>query len=237
MLTFPLPPHLDPLALAACGVDTPDLVPVLDPEGPWLERETLGAFQELSRRAAQAGFRLRVESGHRPFERQLSIWNRKAQGLLPLLDGAGKPLRRSDLDDSQCLSAILAWSALPGTSRHHWGTDLDLVDEAAIPLGYEVELTPAECAGMFAPMHAWLDERLKRGEACGFRRVFEPGRGRVRPERWHLSYAPAARRYERAFDGRLLPGLYEACGLELKNEVLALLPELIRDYVACYFTP
>ena len=111
------------------------------------------------------------------------------------------------------------------------------MDEAAIPLGYEVELTPAESAGMFAPMHAWLDERLKRGEACGFCRVFEPGRGRVRPERWHLSYAPAARRYEKAFDARLLPKLYEACGLELKKEVLALLPELVRDYVTCYFAP
>jgi len=224
-------------ALSACGLGSPMLVPSGDVGSPLLEPETLEAFNRLAEQALQDGFVLRIESGYRPFSRQLSIWNRKALGQLPLLDGEGAPLERSSLNDAQCLDAILDWSALPGTSRHHWGTDLDVVDAAAIPPGYEVALTPAESDGdgVFAPLHRWLDARFARGEAFGFRRVFEPGRGRVRPERWHLSYAPAARRFEAAFDTRLLPPLFEACGLELREEVLRRLPFILSNYVTCYF--
>lgn len=203
---------------------------------PLLGVETLAAFQQLADAAwKDAGLRLHVESGYRPFTRQLSIWNRKAQGLLPLLNDRGDTLDRNALDDDACVDAILAWSALPGTSRHHWGCDLDVVDAAAIPPGYDVQLTPAECSGIFAPLHTWLDSRITRGEAFGFRRVYQPGRGRVRPEPWHLTYAPAARRFERAFDASMLPTLYEKHGLELRHAVLKRLPTILADYCTCYF--
>jgi hypothetical protein len=236
---FPIPDLLHerfgPAALAACGLETPYLAAVDGTGSPKLNHETLVAFRQLQKKAALAGFDLRVESGHRPFKRQLSIWNRKAEGQLPLLDAQGQLLDRFCLSDAECVEAILNWSALPGTSRHHWGTDLDVVDAAAIPKGYEVQLTPEESDTLFAPLHAWLDERIARGEACGFCRVFEPGRGRVRPERWHLSYAPAARRFEQSFNAELLPELYNACGLELAAEVLKRLPEIVTNYVTCYF--
>lgn len=236
---FPLPDSLHErfgsAALAACGIDTPGLVPVADPQGPWLRSDVLAAFARLGQEATKEGILLRVESGWRPFERQLSIWNRKVLGQLPLLDAHGEPVDRASLDDGACVEMILNWSALPGTSRHHWGTDLDVVDAAAMPPGYEPQLTPAESAGIFAPLHAWLDERIARGESYGFRRVFEPGRGRVRPERWHLTYAPAARECEQAFRSDLLPELYAACGLELASAVRDRLPAILQDYVTCYF--
>ena len=48
---------------------------------------------------------------------------------------------------------------LPGASRHHWGHDVDIYDAAAMPEGYQIQLTPEEVegAGIFAPMHDWLD--------------------------------------------------------------------------------
>lgn len=218
--------------LLACG----QLIATGGEGSPLLGVETLSAFQQLAEAAwKDAGLRLRVESGYRPFARQLSIWNRKAQGLLPLLNDHGDTLDRNVLDDETCVDAILAWSALPGTSRHHWGCDLDVVDAAAIPPGYEVQLTPAECTGIFAPLHAWLDRRIARGEAFGFRRVYQTGRGRVRPEPWHLTYAPAARRFERAFDASKLPALYEEHGLQLRDTVLKRLPAILAEYCTCYF--
>ncbi|MCB9651596.1 MAG: M15 family metallopeptidase [Deltaproteobacteria bacterium] len=63
-----------------------------------------------------------------------------------------------------CLRAILNWSALPGGSRHHWGTEMDVVDLAAVPPDYRVRLLPDEVApgGPFHPLHQWLDENLER---------------------------------------------------------------------------
>ena len=75
---------------------------------------------DLARFAAllkENGFRLRLESAYRPFEKQLSIWNRKARGELALLDEFGKPMQRPQ-DEAELMYAILTWSALPGASRH-----------------------------------------------------------------------------------------------------------------------
>ncbi len=37
--------------------------------------------------------------------------------------------------EAERVAAILVWSALPGASRHHWGTDCDVIDAAALPPG------------------------------------------------------------------------------------------------------
>ena len=58
-------------------------------EGYPLDKEILPFYNKLNESLARDGFRLRLESAFRPFERQLSIWNRKAAGELKLLDAAG----------------------------------------------------------------------------------------------------------------------------------------------------
>ena len=100
----------------------------------------------------------------------------------------------ASLSAEQQLHAILRFSAIPGTSRHHWGTDLDVFDAAALPQDYQLQLSPQEVApgGMFDPLHCWLDQRMAAGEVHGFFRPYGQDRGGVAPERWHLSYAPMA---------------------------------------------
>ena len=90
---------------------------------------------------------------------------------------------------------MLRFSALPGASRHHWGSDIDVFDAAAVPEGYRPKLDNAEVAddGVFGPLHRWLDERIAAGGSRGFFRPYDLDRGGTAPERWHLSYAPAAR--------------------------------------------
>jgi hypothetical protein len=149
------------------AVDSSDFVNI---DGYVVDRQIVESLNKLKESLSGAGFALRIESAYRPFERQLSIWNRKARGELKLLNAEGLPMERPK-DEEQLMYAILTWSALPGASRHHLGTDLDVVDGNACPEGYEVELTPAECDGLFRPFHEKLSELIGAAESFGFDRV------------------------------------------------------------------
>lgn len=166
------------------------------PSGHRLLPEVADAFARLQQRAAVAGFELQVASSYRDFHRQLSIWNGKARGERAVHDDAGAAVDMAALPAEQQALAILRFSALPGTSRHHWGTDLDVYDAAAVPADYQVGLTPQEVApgGVFDAFHCWLDERIAADESDGFFRPYNEDRGGVAAERWHLSYAPLAQR-------------------------------------------
>lgn len=162
-----------------------------------VHRDILPDWQRLQDAASAAGFSVVAASGYRDFERQRQIWNGKAAGTRPVLDRAGEPLDIHALPPREQLMAILRWSAIPGCSRHHWGTDLDVYDAAAIPADYRVQLTAAECepGGPFYPFHHWLDTYLQ-DPAAGFFRPYAEDRGGIAPERWHLSHAPTAARYD-----------------------------------------
>ena len=132
-----------------------------------LHAHVVAPFLNL-RRAAQAdGFELTPQSSFRDFSRQLTIWNGKFSGERPMVDASGQPLDVRGLSASDRGEAILLWSALPGASRHHWGTDVDLIDARAAPPGYRVGLTPEEFApgGPFAPLGEWLEANAARDVA------------------------------------------------------------------------
>ena len=65
-------------------------------------------------------------------------------GTRPILDDHGEAKNPRDLTPSELLESILRWSALPGFSRHHWGTDFDIYDKSTLPHGYQVQLVPEE---------------------------------------------------------------------------------------------
>ena len=155
-----------------------------------LHPEAAAAFLGLRAQARRSGIDLRPSSSFRDFERQLRIWNEKYHGRRPLLDAAGRVLDRAQLDDEQTVQAILLWSALPGASRHHWGTEVDVFDRAAMPVG-QPHLVPAEFApgGIFEKLGAWLPRHCAD---FGFFLPYDLDRGGVQPEPWHLSYAPVS---------------------------------------------
>src|SRR5262249_52799990 len=102
-----------------------------------LHPETARAFVALSAAAREAGLGPAAASGFRDFDRQRAIWNDKYAGRRPLLDRSGLPLDPRVMTDPEIVEAILHWSALPGASRHHWGTEIDVIDRAALPPGQE----------------------------------------------------------------------------------------------------
>lgn len=205
------------------------------PCGQRLQREAAAAFAALQRDARAAGFDLAAASAFRSFGRQLAIWNGKACGERAVHDDAGRALDMSCLTPTEQVCAILRFSALPGASRHHWGTDLDVFDAAALPAGQQLELSPQEVApgGIFDALHAWLDARMAAGAAHGFYRPYGRDRGGVAPERWHLSYAPLARACAGQLDAVVLRQCWDAAGepLLLRDEVEAQLPSILRRYV------
>ena len=190
----------------------------------------------LQQEARNAGFELAIASAYRSFSRQLKIWNDKANGLRPVLDAQGQPLDIATLTDSERVFAILRWSALPGGSRHHWGTDIDIYDSAAIDQSYQVQLTPAEVnvGGIFYPLHNWLDTRIAADSAFGFYRPYYAGAGPVgiAEERWHISHRPTSQRYLQCLSADVLYSLLQnRPDLCLRDAVLAHFDEIFSRYI------
>lgn len=194
-----------------------------------IHRAVAEPFERLRKKAHTAGFELDVVSGFRSFEAQVGIWNAKAAGKRPVLDPAGKPLDIHRLSPKELVYSILHWSALPGASRHHWGTDIDVIDRLSVPPGYTVQLVEAETrrGGMFHLLHEWLDRHM---EEEGFFRPYQKDLGGVQPERWHLSHAPTARPLYAAHTVEQLRAALQNSSLTLKDTVLAELPEIFDRF-------
>ncbi len=193
-----------------------------------------GVFEPLGlmrAAAAEDGIELLPLSAFRSFDRQLRLWNDKFRGRRPLLDAHGAPLRACDLDPAARVEAILIWSALPGASRHHWGTDLDFVDGRILDEGYAAQLTAAEFEprGPFASVGAWLEQHA---EGFGFFRPFRGEASGVAAEPWHWSYAPLAEPAREALTSKVLQRALSAADIEGKAELLAQLDRLHQRYVA-----
>lgn len=201
-----------------------------DFQGVQVHRDLVEPLQTLALEGAALGFELAVASGYRSIERQCQIWNAKALGLRPVLDDDGTPLDVASLDPETLMFAILRWSALPGASRHHWGTDVDVYDRAALPAGHSLQLTLEECHGPFAPFHQWLDAELARPGSRFFRPYTSPVGG-VAPEPWHLSFAPRAAVYQRALTKDQLLELVLSLDIALKDEVTCHFDEIFERFV------
>ena len=193
-------------------------------------------FLDMKADAARAGHELAITSAFRDFAAQQRIWDLKYRGERPLYDAHGALREHAALSPDELVDAILCWSAVPGGSRHHWGTELDLVDRAAMPEGYRVRLLPDECApgGVFHDLHCWLDANMER---YGFFRPYRTFRGGVLPEPWHLSYAPASVPALAALTREVLAEAVSASDMLGKDIVLGRLVDIHRRYVAAVDLP
>ena len=208
---------------------------VADPEC-LLHTEAVAPFLNLRRAARADGIDLTPLSSFRDFARQLAIWNGKFSGERPMYDALGVKLNAAALTPWERIEAILLWSALPGASRHHWGTDVDLVDGKATGAGYQIKLTREEFAagGPFAALDRWLDMHAPR---FGFFRPFQGVRSGVQPEPWHFSFAPIAEKARRRLSPDVLRAAIAAAPLLGKDVVLGHLDELHARYVATIDLP
>lgn len=195
-----------------------------------LHVDALHAFMDLKADAARVGLEVEITSSFRDFGAQQRIWDMKYRGERPLSDPDGNVVDHATLSADGLVDAILSWSALPGASRHHWGSELDLIDRAAMTEGYRVQLIPSECApgGVFHALHCWLDGNLER---YGFFRPYGTFRGGVQPEPWHVSFAAVAAPALEALTLSVLSQAIEASNILGRGLVLRRLPKIYARYV------
>ena len=195
-----------------------------------VHRDVLEPFLALRTAAAREGIDLKVISAFRDFSAQLAIWNRKFSGQRPLYARDGGVLEHASLGIDELLEAILNWSALPGASRHHWGSDIDVFDAAAIPPDYRVQLLPEEYAqgGPFDRLNRWLAQHAAH---FGFFRPYDRERGGVYPEPWHISHAPIALPALAALTPALIADALQQAEVLGHELVVARLDAIYRRYV------
>jgi LAS superfamily LD-carboxypeptidase LdcB len=210
-------------------VDSPEL-------GCRLHPAAAQALLRLRAAAAGDGIGLQALSAFRDFDRQVLIWNAKFRGERPLLDRHGQPLDGASLGPAERITAILLWSALPGASRHHWGTEVDVIDRACLAPGARAELVRADYApdGCFAGLDAWLS---RHAADFGFFRPYDLDRGGVQPEPWHLSFAPLAVPALDALTIEVLAGALQFADIDGREFILPRLPELHACYVRAVSRP
>jgi LAS superfamily LD-carboxypeptidase LdcB len=197
--------------------------------------QILQPLQALISKANAAGFDMRVASAFRGFERQLLIWNNKALGLRSVLNENGIAINLNSMTDDEKVFAILRWSALPGASRHHWGTDLDVYDASRMAADYQLQLTVEETQGdgPCAQFHYWLTQELQENETDFFRPYVE-GVGSISPEPWHLSYAPLAHLFASQLSEENLREKIQAADIVLKDSILKNLSYIFANYIKPY---
>jgi LAS superfamily LD-carboxypeptidase LdcB len=175
------------------GKTTDQLIPFLDSKHlvhQDMNQDLVNLFGE----AKKEGFDLAITSTFRSFETQKIIWNEKSCGKRVVLDSNSFPIDISKKSNTELLFLILRWSALPGASRHHWGSDLDIYDSAAVSTDYKVQLIPSEYEnlGPFYQSALWLNKNMER---FGFFRPYARDNGGIAPEPWHLSYRPLSENF------------------------------------------
>lgn len=154
---------------------------IANKEGMYMRKEALAAFQKMRKAAAQDGITLRIMSAARSFSHQKRIWEGKWNGNR-LVEGKNMKTTYSDAADRARF--IMKYSSMPGTSRHHWGTDIDI--NSFSPFYFN--------SGRGAKEYEWLVDNAHK---FGFCQTYTE-KGKERPdgyeeEKWHWTYMPIAK--------------------------------------------
>lgn len=149
-----------------------------DREGLYLRKDVYEAFKIMYQHALDDSIRLQIRSATRNFNYQKGIWERKWNGS-ELVEG-GENLAESTSDSVERALKILRYSAMPGASRHHWGTDIDLNN-------FENSWF---AAGEGLDIYNWLKAHAAEH---GFCQPYTAGRPHgYLEERWHWTYMPVS---------------------------------------------
>ena len=153
----------------------------------YLRKEALEAFLDMSALAEHDDIHLKIASATRNFDYQKKIWNDKWTGAKIV---EGKDLSKSIPDGLERFKKILEYSAAPGTSRHHFGTDIDI--NAATPEYFETEEG--------AKVYEWLTENAPLFGFCQTYNAKGPERlTGYNEEKWHWSYLPLAKNFTQEY--------------------------------------
>lgn len=141
-----------------------------DGRNHYLCKDAAQAFTLMADDAASSDINLKVLSSSRNFSDQRRIWENKWQR---------EDFLEFDSGPDRC-RAILEYSSMPGTSRHHWGTEIDIhsLNNSAFDKGEGEKI------------YEWL---IQHAADYGFFQPYTAGRNRgYEEEKWHWSYYPVS---------------------------------------------
>jgi LAS superfamily LD-carboxypeptidase LdcB len=145
----------------------------------YLQKETYKSFKAMFVAAKKDGVTLKIISGTRNFTEQKGIWERKWSTNIKTMDSINAAKK------------ILLYSSMPTTSRHHWGTDMDI---------NSLENSYFE-SGQGLKEYNWLK---KNASKYGFCQVYTDKKTIARDgyqlEKWHWSYIPLASQYLKKYN-------------------------------------
>ena len=170
----------------------------------YLDSVVYNAFKNMYASAKQDTINLTIISGTRNFYEQKGIWERKWKKYAKL-----QPFERA--------KKILEYSSMPTTSRHHWGTDIDINN---LNNSYFEN-------GKGKKEYNWL---IENGHKFGFYQVYTNkanGRKGYNLEKWHWSYLPLSHQYLNYYNNNITyKDINGFKGAELAKDV-----KMIADYV------
>ncbi|WP_272023758.1 M15 family metallopeptidase [Olleya namhaensis] len=150
--------------------------PQLFGKGYKLRAEAHTAFINMQTAALKDGISIGAVSSYRSFAHQQRIWERKF-----------KSNKAKGLSNLANIKKIIEYSTIPGTSRHHWGTDIDIYQtnvkqpkNVLLPKNFHAN-------GPYCKLKEWMDTNAA---TYGFYLVYTDSANRkgFKYEPWHFSY-------------------------------------------------
>lgn len=145
-----------------------------DKDAIYMRKVAYDSFKLMHAAAKKEGVNIRIISATRNFDYQKGIWERK-----------WKREQYAGWSELDKVKDIMKYSSMPGTSRHHWGTDVDF---------NSVELAYFK-SGEGKKLYDWL---VLHAAEYGYHQTYTSktsGRTGYEEEKWHWSYMPLAKEY------------------------------------------
>ncbi|HRP67917.1 MAG TPA: M15 family metallopeptidase [Turneriella sp.] len=168
----------------------------------YIDKRTFAAFEKMAIAAQKDGFDLTIISATRNFHTQKIIWDEKFNGKRKV---GGENIAQTIPNEKKRALRILEFSSMPGTSRHHWGTDIDLHEKKIkAPALYNSTFK----SGRGKALHDWLTKNAPKFDFCQpytgdpatrNGNSFQHG---YREESWHWSYTPLSKLYLQQYTKR-----------------------------------
>jgi len=162
--------------------------PKLYGDGFKLQKEAYDAFLKMQNAALKDGIKIKVVSSFRSYNHQNSIWKNKYLRYT-----------KSGLSPQNAIAKIIEYSTIPGTSRHHWATDVDIVDgNVKAPSADVLNAKFFDNPKIYLKLKLWLKAHAN---LYGFYLVYTDDNTRkgFKYEPWHYSYAPLSKPMLKAY--------------------------------------
>ncbi len=187
-----------------------------DRDDRFLRKDVLEAFKLMYEAASKDSVFLQIRSATRNFENQKMIWEKKWTGKTLLEDNINAATQiHTDVDRAK---KILEYSSMPGSSRHHWGTDVDFNN-------FENEWFET---GTGLKLYQWMVENANKFGFCQpYSAMGSDRNSGYFEERWHWTYVPVSGKLtELARTALTDDKIYGFLGSQTANEI-----GVVQNYV------